>query len=185
MNNQDGVNRGKDFELVIRDAFQSTPNTTIERMPDPVMGYLGIRNKCDYIMYHFPFQYYLECKTVQSHRLPMNNVTFNQRTGMLEVAEKDGVIAGIICWFIPEDKTLFIPIQTFEKYRLAGEKSINIRKMQDDTFIEIHGKKKRVFYDYDMGEFINTCCARKLAERREKYGLNMEKRGRKRPITQS
>ena len=179
LHNQDGINRGKDFELVIRDAFQRVPNTTVERMPDPVMGYLGIKNKCDFMMYHFPFQYYIECKTIQSHRLPIENITFNQRTGMLEVSETDGVIAGVICWFIPEERTIFLPIQTVEKYRLAGEKSINLRKMWDDSFIEIHGKKKRVFYDYDIGEFINECCKRKLAERREKYGINMERKSRK------
>jgi len=170
MSNQEGINRGKEFENVIRKGFEDLPDTTVERLPDPTMGYLGVRNKCDFLIYHFPFQYYIECKSVKDHRLPMANVTFNQRTGMLEASEKDGVIAGIICWFIHEDRTIFIPIQTFEKYRKAGERSINLRNPWDDTFIEITGKKKRVFFEYDLAEFVNTCCKRKLAERRSKIG---------------
>lgn len=165
MSNTEANNRGKDFEDLIRKGFERLPNTTIERMPDPTMGYLGVRNKCDFLAYHFPYVYYLECKTVHSHRLPMNNITFNQRTGMLDVSEVRGVIAGVICWFIPEEKTIFMPIQVIERYRLAGEKSINIRKMNDPDFIELMGKKKRVFYDYDLAEFIVTCNARRLGDR--------------------
>lgn len=165
MSNTEANNRGKDFEDLIREGFERLPNTTIERMPDPTMGYLGVRNKCDFLAYHFPYVYYLECKTVHSHRLPINNITFNQRTGMLDVSEVRGVIAGVICWFIPEEKTIFMPIQVIERYRLAGEKSINIRKMNDPDFIELMGKKKRVFYDYDLAEFIVTCNARRLGDR--------------------
>ena len=165
MSNTEANNRGKDFEDLIRKGFEKLPNTTIERMPDPTMGYLGVRNKCDFLAYHFPYVYYLECKTVHSHRLPINNITFNQRTGMLDVSEVRGVIAGVICWFIPEEKTIFMPIQVIERYRLAGEKSINIRKMNDPDFIELMGKKKRVFYDYDLAEFIVTCNARRLGDR--------------------
>lgn len=165
MSNTEANNRGKDFEDLIRKGFERLPNTTIERMPDPTMGYLGVRNKCDFLAYHFPYVYYLECKTVHSHRLPMNNITFNQRTGMLDVSEVRGVIAGVICWFIPEEKTIFMPIQVIERYRLAGEKSINIRKMNDPDFIELMSKKKRVFYDYDLAEFIVTCNARRLGDR--------------------
>lgn len=165
MSNREANNRGKDFEELIRKGFERLSNTTIERMPDPTMGYLGVRNKCDFLAYHFPYVYYLECKTVHSHRLPINNITFNQRTGMLYVSEVRGVIAGVICWFIPEEKTIFMPIQVIERYRLAGEKSINIRKMNDPDFIELMGKKKRVFYDYDFAEFIVTCNARRLGDR--------------------
>ena len=162
MSNVDANNRGKDFEIVIRKAFESVPQTVVERLPDPTMGYLGVRNKSDFLIYSFPFQYYIECKTVHSHRFPLSNITFNQRVGMLEVSKTMGVVAGIICWFIPEDRTIFMPIQTIEKYRLQGEKSINLRKIWDEDFIEIQGKKKRVFFEYDMTQFLQTCEVKKL-----------------------
>ena len=58
-----------------------------------------------------------------------------------------------------------MPIQVIERMRLAGEKSINLRNDWDVDFIEIHGKKKRVFYDYDFAEFINQCTTRMLGEK--------------------
>jgi hypothetical protein len=84
---------------------------------------------------------------------------------MLDVGDIRGVIAGVICWFIPEEKTLFIPIQVIERYRLGGAKSINLRNDWDVDFIEIHGKKKRVFYEYDFAGFINQCNTRMLGEK--------------------
>ena len=57
MSGVETANRGKDFENVVRRKFEALQNTVIERMPDPTMGYLGIRNKCDFIAYHFPYIY--------------------------------------------------------------------------------------------------------------------------------
>lgn len=164
MNNERGIQRGKDFESIIRKNFEEA-GAVVERLPDPTNGYLGIRNKSDFIVYRYPYQYYIECKTVHSHRLPMYNITFNQRVGMLEVVPNKGIIAGIMCWFISLDRTLFIPIEVIEEYRLADVKSINLNKMDDKRFIEIHGEKKRVYFDYDLGQFLDYCEKHKLGER--------------------
>ena len=166
MNNERGIQRGKDFEQIIKDGFLKVPDTTVERLPDPTNGYLGIRNPCDFLIYHYPNIYYIECKTTHSHRLPFTNVTFNQRVGMLDASKVNGVIAGIICWFIPMDKTYFIPIQAYENLRLDGVKSLNLNKPEQmEDWIEIHGTKKRVFFDYDIQRFIDTCILDKLGER--------------------
>lgn len=167
MHNEKGIQRGKDFEEIIKKGFLAVDNTTIERIPDPVSGFMGYRNICDFIAYHYPYVYYLECKTTHSHRLPFTNVTFNQRVGLLDVCNTKGVIAGLIVWFIPMDKTYFVPIQVYEKYRLAGVKSLNLNKMnpEEDGWVEIQGKKKRIFFDYDISDFIMKCNLRQLGER--------------------
>lgn len=165
MHNERGIQRGKDFEELIKQQFLEIPNTTVNRLPDPTQGYLGVRNISDFIMYHYPYQYYIECKTVHSHRMPMANVTYNQRTGMLEASRVKGVVAGILCWFIPEDVTMFIPIQVFERHRLAGDKSINLNQAIDKDFIFLDGTKKRVFFDYDIEAFLKTCEKKKLGEK--------------------
>lgn len=164
MHNEKGIQRGKDFEEIIKRAFQDS-GALVERLPDPTMGYLGVRNKSDFIVYKYPYQYYIECKTVHSMRLPFANITFNQRVGMLDVCETKGVIAGIMCWFIPADKTYFIPIQLVEKYRLAGMKSLNLNAQDTSEWIEIAGIKKRVFFDYDLSQFLEYCEKKKLGER--------------------
>ena len=38
-------NRGKDFEEQIRLSLESLPNVSFDRLPDPMAGYSGIRNK--------------------------------------------------------------------------------------------------------------------------------------------
>lgn len=165
MTNEKGIQRGKDFEEIIKKAFLEVDNTTIERLPDPTQGYLGVRNKSDFIVYHYPYEYYIECKTTHSHRLPFTNITFNQRVGMLDVSKNNGVVAGVICWFIPSDKTYFIPIQLIEKYRLEGLKSLNLNTPYVNEWVEIKGVKKRIFFDYDLGDFIEYCTTHKLGER--------------------
>lgn len=170
MYNENGIQRGKDFEEIIKKCFLAVPETAVERLPDPTAGYMGYRNPCDFLIYHYPYVYFIECKTVHSHRMPFTNLTFNQRVGMLEASKNKGVIAGIICWFIPVDKTYFIPIQVYEKYRLAGAKSLNLNKMdpEKDGWVEIHGQKKRVFFDYDIDRFIDYCTRKHLGEREYK-----------------
>lgn len=52
MSSTEATNRGKDFEGVIKEAFLSVKDTVMERLPDPTNGYLGVRNKSDFLMYH-------------------------------------------------------------------------------------------------------------------------------------
>lgn len=152
------VNRGKQFEEVVKDSFQKVPNTSVIRLPDPVQGYLGYRNICDFIVYHKPHQYFIECKSVHGNIFPFSNITDNQWQGMLEQSKITGVVAGVLCWWIDKDKTVFMPIQTLELMKTAGVKSVRYDIVCDgDThMIEIHGKKKRIFFDYDMWLFFNT-----------------------------
>ena len=152
------TNRGKDFENVIRECFNKVPNTNVERMADPVQGYLGIRNHCDFIVYHKPHEYHIECKSVHGNTLPFSNITKNQWDGLLEVSKVDGIIAGIICWWVDRDVTSFIPIEFLQEQKEMGRKSIQYGlatqcEFEHNSPFEIKGKKKRVFFDYDMQEF--------------------------------
>ena len=156
-------NRGKQFEEVIKEAFLTVPNTSVVRLPDPVQGYLGYRNICDFIIYHYPNQLFIECKSVHGGTLPFSNITDNQWQGLLEMSKIDGVIAGVICWWIDKDVTAFIPISVLRDLKELGHKSVSYQwdkyAIEDNgncvRIREIHGKKKRVFFDYDMEGFLN------------------------------
>lgn len=148
------TNRGKQFEDVVRHCFEQVPNTSVIRLPDPTNGYLGIRNISDFVIYHYPNQYFIECKSVHGNILPFSNITENQWNGMLEESKKKGVIAGIICWWVDKDVTLFIDINRLEYLRNAGLKSIRYDNEEwTDLIIPIKGQKKRVFFEYDMANF--------------------------------
>lgn len=173
------VSRGKPFEQIIRESFECVEDTSVIRLPDPVQGYLGYRNICDFIVYHKPYQYFLECKTVHGNTLPIHsipkpdkrgklhgfygNITDTQWEGMLEMSYINGVIAGVICWWVDKDVTKFIPIQILNDEYEHGKKSVRFDSdlglgWQEGgkhfiSVLELTGRKKRVFYEYDMARF--------------------------------
>lgn len=152
-----GVNRGKQFEEQIKAGFITVPDLVIERLPDPQNGYAGVRNICDFFVYSFPFLMFLECKSCYGHRLPFSNITENQWNGLLEKSKYSGVVAGYMVWFIDHDITVFIPATVLKKMKDNGAKSIRF----DDPIIssdciKVAGKKKRVFFDYDMVSFLQS-----------------------------
>lgn len=153
------INRGKDFEQHIREAFEKVPGVSIDRLHDQTTGFKGSSNICDFIVYKKPYEYYIECKSVHGGTLPFSNITETQWNGLLEKSKINGVFAGIICWWIDKDATFFIPIDALEIGKnYFNEKSVKLKDCyEDDIYIEIHGKKKRVFFDYDMEDFLARC----------------------------
>lgn len=153
-------NYGKKFEQVIRESFERVPGVSIDRLNDNTAGFKGIAGICDFIVYREPYEYYFECKSVHGNTLPFNNITDKQWQGMLEKSQIEGVFAGVICWWIDKDTTKFIPIQLlqymkeFDKLKSYPYKFGGYLPKQY-TAVEIKGKKKRVFYDYDMEKFLN------------------------------
>ena len=166
---QNRVNRGKDFEGQVEAGFTSIEGVSIDRLPDPMAGYAGVRNICDYIVYKHPYQYYIECKSCYGNTMsihsnnpkqPYGNITKNQWEGLLEKSKIPGVRAGILVWFIDHDETYWIDIRLLQKHRDAGHKSISYwRDWVDcsifcqDKWTIITGKKRRVLFDYDFTEF--------------------------------
>lgn len=150
------VNRGKQFENVIRKSFERVEGVSIDRLNDNTAGFKGVAGICDFIVYKEPYEYYIECKSVHGASLPFRNITDTQWNGLFEKSKIEGVFAGIICWFIDKDITLFIPIQVLQICKYRGWKSIRYDVNGYHTSIkEIKGKKKRVFFDYNMEDFFN------------------------------
>ena len=154
------VSRGKQFEQVVREAFSKVPNVSIDRLHDQTTHYKGSTNICDYIVYKEPYEYYVECKSCHGKSLPFSNITDNQWKGLLEKSKIQGVHAGILCWFIDEDVTVWWPINMLNDLRELGDKSININGDwcqfygHDWNWHWVLGTKKRVFFDYDMQQLL-------------------------------
>lgn len=164
------INRGKQFEEVVREAFVKVPDVSVTRLHDQTMGYLGARNPCDFIIYHKPYLYAIECKSTHAGTLSIYSndpkkmygaITNYQWQALLEMSTVKGVTAGVLCWWIDRDVTKFIPIQMLQAMRDAGKKSISWQQdffVHEDrmyTTIDIIGKKKRVLFDYDMKKFLH------------------------------
>jgi hypothetical protein len=167
---QNRVNRGKDFEGQVQAGFEQIPGVSIDRLPDPMAGYAGVKNICDFIVFKQPLQYYIECKSCYGNTLSIHsndpkkkygNITNNQWEGLLEKSKIPGVRAGILVWFIDWDETYWIDIRLLQKHRLAGHKSISyycdwvdFMPETDKLWVRIVGKKRRVLFDYDFDDFL-------------------------------
>lgn len=146
------VNRGKDFEEKLRKGIEKALQVSVDRLPDPVGGYLGVKNICDFYIYQFPTAFYLECKATYGNTLNFkSDITQNQWDGLKDKAPIRGVVAGIAVWFIEWDTTVFVPITELVRLKEEGAKSLNIRDIQENNvfYITIPGRKLQVFFDYD------------------------------------
>lgn len=153
------VNRGKQFEDQIRAGLEKVPDTSVLRLIDPQGGQAGVSNICDFVAFHYPHQWFIECKSCYGNTLsihtnnPKNKygaISNTQWEGLLKMSPITGVVAGVIVWFIDHDETLFIPIQVLQDLRNSGAKSININKIDRSLCCRIPAEKKRVLFDYDF-----------------------------------
>ena len=141
------VNRGKQFENVIKDSFEKIPDVSIDRLHDQTTGYIGSSNICDFIVYKYPTELYIECKSCHGNVWSLDNLTDNQYKGLLKKSRIMGVVAGIIVWWIDRDVTEFFTIEYIRYLKENDYKSIHY---SNEKGIIIPGKKKKVFFDYDM-----------------------------------
>jgi hypothetical protein len=154
--------RGKDFETIFyNQIIQQCDDVSIDRFYDTMGGFYGVSNICDFVSYQCPYQFYFELKALKGNTLNFkSDIRKNQWDGLLEKSKIAGVAAGIIAWFIDNDITGFIPIQTLEKLKNDGFKSYHVDFMkftaqqEIDKVVIVKGKKKRIYFDYDFKDFM-------------------------------
>jgi recombination protein U len=149
--------RGKQFEERFRtDWLKTFPQSVIIRLPDQMSGYKTTsRNICDFICFNDGILYLIECKSHKGNTLPFSCIREEQIKGMSQKALLKGVTAGLIIWYIDHDLTVWVPIDVVLTLINFGHKSINIKDLDKLPHLVICGKKKRVYFDYDMEKFFN------------------------------
>ena len=68
----------------------------------------------------------------------------------MEKANIDGVVPGVLCWWVDKDVTRWIPIDEVAYLKSLGDKSV---RYDANVGIIIPGRKRRVFFDYDLDAF--------------------------------
>lgn len=148
-------NRGKDFEKEIKTCFELVPHVSVDRLPDPMSGYSGVRNICDFSVFQSPDTFYIECKCHYGNTLNYkSDIRVNQWDGLLEKSKIFGCVAGVVVWFIDHDVTAFVTIQDLLAHRNSGHKSLNVVDITGDNIVPhflVDGIKKRTMYKY-LGE---------------------------------
>ncbi len=156
------TNLGKKFEDVVKESFLKCLNVSIDRLRDAPKKMKNVDNPSDFIVYKYPHEIYVECKSHKGNTLPFACIREEQIKGMSEKSQIDGVLAGVILWFIDHDLTVWIPIQEVVDWQRRGAKSINIKDLDHLQHIVIQGKKKRVYFDYDIEDFLRELYEEKL-----------------------
>lgn len=144
-----GSSRGKEFESKLKSDFlKSVPNSTIDRLYDPVAGYVSISNVCDFIGYSKPNIFYLEAKSHKGASVPFENIT--QYEKLKDKVGIPGVRCGVVLWLYEKDIVMYVPISTITKMKSDGKKSVGIKALNDGYNIKvIPSVKKRIFMDSD------------------------------------
>lgn len=150
------TNRGKKFEQQIKKSFEKISDLSIDRFYDTTNGFAGIHNVSDFVVYKYPIQLYVECKSTHNDKFYWDKLSQGQYEGMKEKFKIRGVYAGVILWFIQHDITVYIPIDYITKLKLNGIKGISYEDVvnTDEVYI-IPQKKHRVYCDYDFTELLD------------------------------
>lgn len=142
-------NRGKQFESKFKADFLKSPEVSLDRLYDPTGLYMGIRNICDYIGYHYPNIFYIELKSSHGNTWPFS--AYSQFDKMLPKVGIKGVRVGVVLWMIDHNKVIYLPTRTIATMKAENKKSFNIKDLTSGKYriFEIPSKKKRVFMDSD------------------------------------
>lgn len=143
------ISRGKQFEDKFKADFLKLEGVSLDRLFDPVGGYVGIKNICDFIAYKYPNIFYIECKSCNDNT--WNFANYSQYEKQLCKVGIKGVRVGVVLWMIKHDTVVYLPTKTIQQMKADNKKSFNIKDLQKDTYriITIPSIKKRVFLDSD------------------------------------
>lgn len=121
------ANDGKTWEGIVKSTLKQSPDISVDRLPDPMMGYKGVRNICDFVVYKKPNQFYIECKATRGNTLNFSAITKDQWEGLLEKSTIPGVLSVVLIWFSEHDTVVALDIGYLKEIRDAGFKSFNVK----------------------------------------------------------
>lgn len=127
------VSLGKKFEEIIKRDFSELSDAKITRLYDPVGGYGGIKNICDFIAYKYPNSYYIEAKETKENTFNLKKLT--QYEALLSYDNVKGLYPGVLIWFSAHDKIIWCSIKTLKWLHDNNFKSVNIKDIYTYDFI--------------------------------------------------
>lgn len=143
----DTISKGKQFEKLFREQVEALGDVFCYRILD-YSNYMGISNPCDYFCYYKPNMYMIECKTTAGASLPFKNISDYQLKSLWESFIKYSIDSYVIVWYYEKEVCRAIPISVIKEMIDVNKKSIRYDH-KDRRIINITGKKKRVYYDWD------------------------------------
>lgn len=134
------------------------------RLFDQLSGfYQTSRNICDFIVYEYPYQYFIESKATYGDRFDFSMIQPHQKDGLLMKSKIYGCFGLIIVLFATYKRAFILDIRDINDMITNGKKSINIKKInkwfeQGMPYIEIstipNSRKKLLDYTGDIEDLV-------------------------------
>lgn len=121
---------GKKAEAKIKEWLDRPDESySITRLYDPMGGYYGVNNICDYICYKYPNVYYIESKATYNDRFDFNMIRPNQREGLCKVSCIQGCFGWVIVLFAAHKRAFKFNMTDLQILIDNDIKSLNIKKI--------------------------------------------------------
>ena len=159
---------GKDAESKIK-VWLNKPEEgyCFYRIKDHMTGFYGSDNPCDFIVYRYPYQCFLESKATWKDRFDLSMVTQNQRKGLLSYSEINGVY-GVVAVLFASSQRMFIfnasdlfmldqygePVLKNEKIKSFNIKKIDKWSVPYKEVATIPSRKKLLDYTGDLFDLL-------------------------------
>lgn len=150
------MDSGKRFEQDFKKSI-TAPEISVDRIKDSMGGYKGDNTICDYILYKYPHQYYLELKSYKGRYVPMSAIRDHQYQGLLQKSRILGVFSGVLLNYrISDDtqETYYLDIRTVEDLKKQNIKGLPIEVAQK-LGVLVTAHRKRTRYSYEVKEFLD------------------------------
>lgn len=129
-------NFGKQAEKKIKEWLDRPEDGyCFDRFYDQMTGfYMVSRNICDFSVYKYPYNYYIESKSTEHDRFDFSELRDNQRNGLRKKANIEGVYGLVIVLFVTYKRAFIFNIKDIADM-VDGEtaelkiKSVNIKKI--------------------------------------------------------
>lgn len=146
-------NPGKQFE---KDFYASVPpDIFVYRMKDDSLGFAGVRNPCDFILYKTPNIYLLELKSHKGKSIPFTAIQSNQIESLYRFSFIDGVVAGFVLNFRDVNETYFVDaVFAYHFYKAGERKSYSLDWVRDNGIL-IPQELKRTRFKYDLSSLLS------------------------------
>lgn len=144
------MSSGKAFEQDFKKSITDS-DISVDRLYDSMGGFKGVTTICDFILYAYPHQYYLELKSYKGTYIPMSAIKKHQFTGLMQKRKVSGVRAGVLLNYRIDDElqeTYYIDILAIDKLKQQDIKGINLdTARQNGVLVPAHRKRTRYSYD--------------------------------------
>lgn len=156
-------NLGKSAEKKIQEWLdRPEAGYDFQRIPDQMTGFYGSSNICDFVLYKYPYHYWIESKATWESRFDFSRITDIQYNGLLVKSRISGVYGVVVVLFASHKRAILIDIQQIKSMIDSGKKSINIDKIDkwDFRYSEIptipNSRKKLLDYAGKFEDIFET-----------------------------